>query len=94
MDSHAESEEAERCYQCGQKVIEIDNRGMRLVGVPDLQSLGCRRQRALDTPRRRRPKRPPPIAPSRVAIENGDQKEKAPTGGSGLGPSRFLCGTE
>ena len=32
MDSHAESEEAERCNQCGQKVIEIDNHGKRLVG--------------------------------------------------------------
>ena len=32
IDSHAESEQAERCNQCGQEVMEIDNRGMRLVG--------------------------------------------------------------
>jgi len=28
----ADAEKAERCNQCGQKLIEIDNRGKRLVG--------------------------------------------------------------
>ena len=30
--THPDTEKAERCNQCGQEVIEIDNRGMRLVG--------------------------------------------------------------
>jgi hypothetical protein len=32
MTPPAETEGADRCNQCGQQVIEIDNRGMRLVG--------------------------------------------------------------
>jgi hypothetical protein len=32
MNSPTESEKAERCNQCGQEIIEIDNGGMRLIG--------------------------------------------------------------
>ena len=32
MTQPADAEEAERCHQCGQELIELENRGKRLVG--------------------------------------------------------------
>ena len=52
MTPPAETEGANRCNQCGQELIEIDNRGEAPRWLSDVQSLDGRRRQGLDKARR------------------------------------------
>jgi hypothetical protein len=93
MNSPTESEKAERCNQCGQEIIEIDNGGMRLIGC-----LTCNLWSAEESERWVRLAKKTYVLSTNCAIADRDRKRRrkreGPDRGEGLGPSRFLCGTE
>ena len=60
----------QRCNQCGQELIEIDNREEHLIGCLTCNLWAAERQRAVDEAQRGRPPGSAPAPPRRLAISD------------------------
>ena len=74
----AEGGKAERCNQCGQELIEIDNRGERLVGCLTC-NLWAAPNNAVDEAGRRGPSRPSSPTSRRVTLKKGARPKPTPS---------------